>query len=314
MRKFGLETIAFGAAPAANPALNNLAPGQSVGARGPAGKGIVLSSGQEQTLTYNLNAQRTVNLSLEFQVTEDANTCAITVQWERNVIVRGYRPGNAMSVSWVVKSSQTLAGANTIRIKVDRGRGKILLKSVKVGNFEIRVQQRTNWCWVASALSVADYLDRSTDHGTQCAMYSKVKDLTKPEELANCCNLAREGFNNTGWPTGPLNAAKHLALPPVQPKANPQTEVKDANTMIGPADWNTVLKELGSHQPIICIITWKRGGSHAVVISSAYTSSSANMVVVDDPWSGARSVIAYEVLKTSYRQIGDKWTYTIFSK
>ncbi|MFN8394833.1 MAG: papain-like cysteine protease family protein [Bacteroidia bacterium] len=332
MAIFGLESVSCTSSRNAS-TLDNLVPTETKGQV--RAEGTLLSAGQYQSLTYQLNACKAVSITLDMQVGLPASTVAVTVLWNGLEVVRGKTIGSndPATKTWMVGAHLTKNGLNEIRIVVDRvdvsganaskAKGAmpagLLLKTVRIGNFEIQQQRQSNWCWIATALSVGYYRNRSSDLGTQCLMYDKIYKNKNGTDTVyrNSCGI-RDGeaegkYNNTGWPASPLAVLKMLGEEIATPWGG---MTQDSNPAANWASlWDKVKAETEANRPVICIIAWaKGGGSHAVVLAHVAESGSDKWVIIDDPLKAERRVLSYANLQSSYHVSGDQWTHAIFCK
>lgn len=115
------------------------------------------------------------------------------------------------------------------------------------------VQQKTNWCWAASAKSVSDYLGGNGLSQTKIVTNVKgsaINEGASPSEQKKA--LTTDGISTT-YTNGTISYSK-------------------IKTMIE-----------GWYSPILAHIAWTDGGAHAVVIYG-YDDDDDDCVTYMDPW------------------------------
>jgi hypothetical protein len=157
--------------------------------------------------------------------------------------------------------------------------------------FTMQHQEQTQWCWSATATSVALYYNAASDW-TQCSLVNA--ELGR----SDCCNAPSSDPCNKPWTLSTaLTRVGHIA------------SVTGGST--GFADLRT---EIDSGRPLGVRIGWSGGGGHFNVLS-CYTllrQLALESVQVEDPWYGT-SVWDYDTFRTAYQGSGN-WTHSYKTK
>lgn len=153
--------------------------------------------------------------------------------------------------------------------------------------FTMQHQEQTQWCWSATATSVAHYYNAASPW-TQCTLVNA--ELGR----ADCCTDPSSGNCNQPWTLSTvLTRVGHLA------------SVSGASTSF--AD---VRAEIDDGRPLGVRIGWSGGGGHFNVLA-CYISNTLfgqQSVQVEDPWYGT-SVWDYDTFRTNYQGSGS-WTHS----
>ncbi|MFI0226013.1 papain-like cysteine protease family protein [Streptomyces lydicus] len=162
--------------------------------------------------------------------------------------------------------------------------------------FVMELQQKPNWCWAGTAVSVKKYYE-STSGWLQCLMVD--------DQLQRGCCEQPSACDEDGFLGAALDAAECLE------------RIVSAPVALQP----TVATEINALRPVVAAIIWEGGGRHAVVIN-AYTDeiiSGFPGIVFHEKWVQVQdseygpSFVPYDTLRTSYHGSGT-WTTTFFTK
>ncbi len=153
--------------------------------------------------------------------------------------------------------------------------------------FVMQHQEQTQWCWSATATSVALYYNGASTW-TQCTLVNA--ELGR----SDCCTNPSSGDCNKPWTLSTaLTRVGHLA------------SVSGSSTSFA-----NVRTELDNRRPLGVRIGWSGGGGHFNVIG-CYTWNSLlrlQSVEIEDPWYGT-SVWDYDTFRTAYQGSGS-WTHS----
>lgn len=155
--------------------------------------------------------------------------------------------------------------------------------------FTMQHQQQANWCWAATATSVALFYQPASGW-TQCAVAN--------DELGrnDCCGSGASGPCNV---YGYLNQAL--------------TVVGRLNTWgSGVASVAQIETEVTFARPLGIRVAWSGGGAHFLCIMGQYSAGGVDYVTVDDPIYG-RSDVTYTTLQTAYQGTGT-WTHSYYTQ
>jgi Papain-like cysteine protease AvrRpt2 len=153
-------------------------------------------------------------------------------------------------------------------------------------NFNMEMQQQSNWCWAATSKSVAAYYDPATTW-TQC----RVADAEKGQTTC-CVNGASAACNAYGTLDTSLTTVGHL------------------DHMVGAqVPYSDVIAQMRAGRPVGARTAWSGGGAHFVCLIGTLAG---DMYAVDDPISG-KSDVTEAAFKTSYLASGT-WTHTYFTR
>jgi hypothetical protein len=150
--------------------------------------------------------------------------------------------------------------------------------------FTMQPQQRTNWCWAATAVSIAAYYDPATPW-TQCMLANA--ELGRDD----CCHGAAD--------------------------CDVQWFLDDALDQLGrirmwhdaPLSFEDVVRELDAGNPVCARIHWPDGSGHFVTVIGYVKAGgrfAEDVLLVADPELG-REPWSYRNFRNSYRDTG-KWT------
>ena len=155
-------------------------------------------------------------------------------------------------------------------------------------NFTMQHQQQTNWCWSATAASVAVFFDSATSW-TQCSLANA--ELGRND----CCGTGASGACNVGW---------YLDL------ALRRADDHLSSMLSRSASMLEIKTEIDSDRPMCLRVAWQGGGAHFLAIDGY--NRDLDMLSVDDPWYGASDVTA-STLRSSYQGTGT-WTHTYWTQ
>lgn len=153
--------------------------------------------------------------------------------------------------------------------------------------FTMQPQQQTQWCWSATATSVALYYNAASAW-TQCSLVNA--ELGR----SDCCTSPSSSNCNQPWTLNTvLTRVGHLAAFTATTTSFPD-----------------VVSEIDNGRPLGVRIGWSGGGGHFNIIA-CYTSGllrRLRSVHIEDPWYGS-SVWDYDTFRTAYQGTGS-WTHS----
>jgi hypothetical protein len=158
--------------------------------------------------------------------------------------------------------------------------------------FVIQQQLMTNWCWAASACSIAQH-------------YQPASSCTQKSLVAQVLNMP---ICNTATP-----------LPVLLP-CNKQIDISVALQRVGHfreqalALEKSQIKQALSGGPICCQIVYPDTGGHYVVVHDCTETNNQFYVSVADPYDGKSRTMLYEHLRTNYRRVGGQWLRTYLTR
>jgi hypothetical protein len=155
--------------------------------------------------------------------------------------------------------------------------------------FFMQPQQQSNWCWAATATSVALFYQPGSGW-QQCGVANG--------ELArtDCCGAGASGPCNVyGFLDQALTVVGHFD-----------------HWVGGIATTAQIENEVTFARPLGIRVAWSGGGAHFLVIKGQYSAGGIDYVSVDDPIYG-RSDVNYATLQTAYKGSGT-WTHTYYTK
>ena len=155
-------------------------------------------------------------------------------------------------------------------------------------DFPMEFQEETNWCWAATAVSVAFFYSQQ-QRWTQCQLASA--------ELGQSCCENR----------GPCNEPWYLD------SALSRTGNFD-RLQEGVITWQGIRNEMASGRVLCAFIRWHGNSEigHFVAISGVERIGSNKKVCIDDPIYGEK-IMKYSRFRDNYRDLGS-WTWTYFTK
>jgi hypothetical protein len=155
--------------------------------------------------------------------------------------------------------------------------------------FSMQHQQQSNWCWAATATSVALFY-KPASGWTQCSVANNELGRT------DCCAGGASGACNVyGYLDQALNVVGRLD-----------------HWVGGTATIAQIENEVTFARPLGIRVAWAGGGAHFLCIMGHYNAGGVDYVTVDDPIYG-RSDVAYSTLQSAYQGSGT-WTHTYYTK
>lgn len=158
-------------------------------------------------------------------------------------------------------------------------------------SFVMQEQCYSNWCWAASAASVAAYYDANTPW-QQCTI--AIKELHRPDCCQYPCHQDSRPFNVINTLGSPLHRVRRLAT--VKFRQALRQEVR---------------QELSSKRPVCARSEWQGGGSHFIVIA-AYSEISDKLSVYDSLYGFSHML--FDRFCDSYWPGRGQWTHSYFTK
>jgi hypothetical protein len=153
--------------------------------------------------------------------------------------------------------------------------------------FVMQHQQQTNWCWAATATSVAHYYDA----GSTWAQCQVANSQTRRTDC--CAGGASTACNTAQVLDGPLTIVGHF----------------DHMTFAAET-YGSVRGQIDVGRPLCLRVAWSGGGAHFLA-AIGYNEEAGQIVHVDDPIYGPSDVV-YSTLTTSYQGTGT-WTHSYFT-
>ncbi|MFF3867817.1 hypothetical protein [Micromonospora sp. NPDC001898] len=179
----------------------------------------------------------------------------------------------------------------------------VMVKFIGPYSSWIQFQEKTNWCWNATTVSVANYY-AAAQRLTQCQLATPVMDrifaawhAQHPDQPTyNCCAPGGGPWecNNGHWPDeAALQVAGHDV--PVPAGEDPNKFSRDTNSITGgelkrfrALTKEEVKAEINAGRPIVMNIGWRGGLSGHIVNIWGYSYRADNNelvhVFVHDPW------------------------------
>ncbi len=162
--------------------------------------------------------------------------------------------------------------------------------------FVMQGQDQINWCWAATAVSIAVYYD-SASPWLQCTLADAEFGRT------TCCDDGSTAGCDRPWYLNlALTRVGHFA------RAEPGPEPLQP----------TLATEIEARRPVATKIDWSEGGGHFPVITG-YTDFVVGeppvrekYLAIQDPAYG-QSFVPYDSFRTAYQGSGT-WTYTFFTR
>lgn len=149
-------------------------------------------------------------------------------------------------------------------------------------------QQETNWCWAATAVSIALYYDPASTW-TQCSLANKALNQT------TCCSNGASSACNQPWYLDRVLAITgHLH-----------------STSNGKSSFQGIINEISAGRPIGIRIAWNGTGAHFPAVDGFDNRGSAPTIDLQDPIFGP-STQDFNSFPGSY-QGGATWTECYFT-
>ena len=151
-------------------------------------------------------------------------------------------------------------------------------------------QQETEWCWLATTVSITLYYTPSSPW-TQCTLANAMLGQT-----TCCANGSSSACNQPGYPDQALTKTGHLA-----------------STALGKPTLQTLVNQLEAGHPVSINIQWNGGGGHNPA-TDGYDNRDAATPTLDiqDPWYGP-STQDFNSFPASYNG-GASWYESYFTK
>lgn len=161
----------------------------------------------------------------------------------------------------------------------------------RVLSFIIQIQQQTQWCWSACAVSVNHYYSPGSNW-TQCTLVNVALGQS------NCCSSGGSAACNQPW-----FLDRALAI-----------TGNFVSYSSGKASMATITGEINGDRVLGMRIGWSGGGGHFTIIYGYKDcgSTGTQNVYVGDPWYGS-SVQAYRSFPAGYHG-GGSWSGSYFTK
>jgi Papain-like cysteine protease AvrRpt2 len=164
-------------------------------------------------------------------------------------------------------------------------------------NFVRQQQEQTNWCWAATAASVAAYYDVNTPWFNQCALAND-----QLPGAYNCCNSSASlNCNQTWYVTSALQRVGRL------------DQVQSGSASLG-----TLQEKIAQRRPVVAVIRWSDGKQHFPLISGWFQVIVSLIpfvqeiwLTIEDPYYGT-VVLSYDRFRTAYQGSG-QWVYTCYT-
>jgi hypothetical protein len=169
--------------------------------------------------------------------------------------------------------------------------GGIVISPVVYLGLNEQHQQQTEWCWLATTVSITLYYDPASTW-TQCLLANKELNQT------TCCqNGSSNACNQPGYPNQALTTTGHLA-----------------STALGKPSFQTIMNELEAGHPVSINIQWNGGGGHNPA-TDGYddTEPSTPTIDIEDPWYGPSTNQDFNTFPGSYNG-GASWYASYFTK
>lgn len=169
--------------------------------------------------------------------------------------------------------------------------GGVPPSSNSLPGFSVQLQVQTQWCWAAVSTSVAEFFALGT--------WSQCKVAAAEFAPLNCCGVdGSRGCNQPWYLDRALTRVGHF----------------DRRTAPN-APFTDVQREVNSGRPVGCRIGWaNNGGGHFMAIGGwLVASDGTEFVDVYDPIFQF-SQMPYVDFCSSYRNPGDTWTHTYFTR
>lgn len=132
-----------------------------------------------------------------------------------------------------------------------------------IANYPIVKQEKTNWCWAGSSVSILKYKGKSV---TQCDYVKSVKGTSTCNNDSGSVFNSKDGLSYYGVSSSYYDTA---------------------------LSWSNLTGQVDSSYPVYVSWGWASGGGHAVVIYGYYSAMSYNYVRYMDPWDGVKTSMLY---------------------
>ena len=160
-----------------------------------------------------------------------------------------------------------------------------LLSQMPILNFELPLQEHSNWCWAAVTAAIVHFFTPESQV-RQCGIAHDELDLRCCEDPERKCNQV------------------HRLQLPLARIGRLRGQQKQ-----GVLSFNEIREEIDAGRPICVRVGWNGGGGHFVVISGYdVLPKMGEVVIIDDPQAG-QSRLTYDAFLSRYRKSGS-WTHT----
>lgn len=160
-------------------------------------------------------------------------------------------------------------------------------------NFFMQYQQRTNWCWAATGVSVRVYYQPASPL-TQCVLVCATLGRN------DCCNnlqVAAHPCNVTGDLGAVLQTLAHLQA-----------------TVARPATLAEIAVQIAALRPLALRVGWVNGGGHAMACTGYFLAlNGLYYLQIQDPWFGT-SLVPLVIFPALYWGRAGVWTHTYFTR
>ncbi|KGD99617.1 papain-like cysteine protease family protein [Rhizobium sp. YS-1r] len=153
-------------------------------------------------------------------------------------------------------------------------------------SFEMQMQQRSNWCWAATASSISQYYEPD-DYISQDEIVGRAFGFPKPwvsEESWNREETMLTGLRVVGC---------------------------DSSTYPGSAELRQAMRQLDRGNPVCVQIKWPLTGGHAVVIHGCWLDENGeDHFLIGDPCFDYSFPAPGRELRNDYLEYGGRWVQT----
>jgi hypothetical protein len=178
-----------------------------------------------------------------------------------------------------------LIDAGPVEIEEEGPVGGFAPKSNRLG-MQIEIQNHSQWCWAAVSVSVAAFLDQSSNW-TQCSLATQVKQVDCCEGYTDACDNG-EVLSKPLKVVGVYGGFHSTAL-----------------------SYRQVKQTIEQSLPVCCFIDWHDGSvvGHFVVVGGWLEGDSGTVYldVFDPSDGGVRQVVYDQFVQQGYRT-GGSWT------
>jgi hypothetical protein len=163
-----------------------------------------------------------------------------------------------------------------------------------LAGFSIPRQERTNWCWAAVTVGIAQFGLPNTVQ-TQCELATSTMRYLKVINQTSSCGCINDGCDRAVTLSVPLNITGIYRT--MHSKA---------------AKFEDIVNEISGRRPVACHIDWRipRHPGHFVAVGGARKHpEEGRRIYVFDP-DGTTDEPTYEDFINRYTEAGGKWDYT----
>ena len=158
--------------------------------------------------------------------------------------------------------------------------------------FTMERQDETNWCWLAAAVSVADFFANGAY--AQCRLAGQLVTALPPGTRC-CTNPAPGACNQPGYPSAALSHVGHSqgSYASLAPFVDIENEVRKGN-------------------PVVLRLVYAGSGvSHVIVVVDAFVQGTREFLKVEDPDGPFQRIIPYN--GGLYRNVAIAWGRTYYT-